>query len=154
MKRILIAAIALSLASPVAAEEDYIVTPDMIGSITMFIDDQAIDGCWTNSSKSLEYLRTRLSSVGFTIKEGIADWDEIEAVVEVRSKRLDGECFGSVYVAFRAFGEHDNGLFYSTTYAEYQHDFAGYDNANDITFKTVDKFMDIDITGVSPDPHP
>ena len=69
-----------------------------LNAIHITIDDQALQGCWTNLRESKEYAAGKIETLGVTVEE---NWDDAEFIlaISVQAQRLKtGQCFGHVHV--------------------------------------------------------
>jgi hypothetical protein len=89
---LLIASMTASYANKIAPQ----FTPNNIMSVAVVINDNAIDGCWTNLGEVKRYAEDKLELSGFTVKK-IGDEDiHYLMTITVNSMRQVFPCYGSV----------------------------------------------------------
>ncbi|SEQ86505.1 hypothetical protein SAMN05428995_1121 [Loktanella sp. DSM 29012] len=73
------------------------VEPVNFDPIRVIVDDNAIDGCWTNLGESQIYSEDKLKNLGYEISDENSQWT---FMIFVSAKRLNnGQCYGSVDIS-------------------------------------------------------
>ena len=115
-----------------------------MSQITVIIDDNAIDGCWTNIGEVKRYAEDKLELAGFKVlkekyERAVDDSHYIFNVV-VNSKTGAVTCFGDMQFSIFKFIQNNNmlGMF---LVGFYSNNFTGAENANQYTLKLMGDFM-------------
>lgn len=78
------------------------IEPDAFSSISVRLNDQSSNGCWTNLIETKLYLEDYLKLRGFAVVEDVADRpnNPENSIVDLRvfSKRTQGGCYGIIYI--------------------------------------------------------
>ena len=118
--------------------------PANVSQITVIINDQANDGCWTNIGEVKRYAEDKLELVGFKVLrdkyEGSVDDRHFVFNVLVNSKRDAVTCFGDIQFSIVKYIQNTNmgGMF---LVGQYGSNFTGSDNANQYTLELMGDFM-------------
>ena len=144
LKHIVYTASLLMLATQASAFVSKGFIPANVSQITVIINDQANDGCWTNIGEVKRYVEDKLELVGFKVSrekfEGYENDKHFILSVMVNAKRTTGKCFGDVEFEIIRYIKNNNmgGMF---LVGQYGSNFKGGENANQYTLKLTGEFM-------------
>lgn len=144
MKKLFITIMFVLLGSQASAWVSKGFVPANVSQITVNIDDQASDGCWTNLGEVKRYAEDKLELVGFMVSrnkfEGFVDDREYILNVMVNAKRGAVKCFGHIQFSIVKYIHNNNmdGIF---AVGEYGSNFTGSDNTNQNTLRLMGDFM-------------
>jgi hypothetical protein len=78
-------------------------SPDTVPTISVTIDDNASEGCWTNIGEAKAYSEDKLKLLGYNVIPKHMDY---YLVLEVHAKRTsNGGCYGDVSTAIVTYGK-------------------------------------------------
>ena len=118
--------------------------PANVSLITVTIDDQAKDGCWTNIGEVKRYTEDKLELVDFKVSREkfntYKDKNHYLLGVKVISNRNGVKCYGVIETTiFRgSWNNNIGGLIYV---GKHGGTFSGHDNANQLALDYVGEFM-------------
>lgn len=144
LKHIVYAASLLMFATQASAFVIKGFIPANVSQITVIIDDNATDGCWTNIGEVKRYAEDKLELAGFKVlrekyERAVDDRHYIFNVV-VNSKRGAVTCFGDMQFSIFKFIQNNNmlGMFLVGFYSQ---NFTGAENANQASLRLMGNFM-------------
>jgi hypothetical protein len=118
--------------------------PSNVSLITVVIEDNANDGCWTNIGEVKRYTEDKLELAGFKVSrekfESYEDEKHYLLGVTVTSSRNGAKCYGGIqlYMFTGSWANNVGGLLYV---GKQGGTFTQYDNANQLALRYVSKFM-------------
>jgi hypothetical protein len=144
MKKLLLTASLLMFSTQASAWVSKQFIPSNVSLITVNIDDQANDGCWTNIGEVKRYTEDKLELAGFKVSrekfESYEDEKHYLLAVTVNSSRNGSKCYGSIqlYIFKGTWVNNVGGLLYV---GELGGTFTQHDNVNQLALNYVGKFM-------------
>jgi hypothetical protein len=144
MKKLLIILLLTFFSTQASAWVSKGFVPANVSLITVNIDDQANDGCWTNIGEVKRYAEDKLELAGLKVSrdrfENYEDNKHFILNVLVTVNRLNGTCYGDINLnLFKGTWVNNiGGLFYAGKYGA---NFTGYENVNQYTLELIGVFM-------------
>ena len=144
MKKLLIILLLTFFSTQASAWVSKGFVPANVSLITVNIDDQANDGCWTNISEVKRYTEDKLELEGFNVSrdkfDGYKERNHYIVTVVINAQRNAGLCFGSIKLDItKALRTHKIlGMFSLGSTGSI---FSGQENINRSVLGQVDKFI-------------
>ena len=118
--------------------------PANVSLITVTIDDQAKDGCWTNIGEVKRYTEDKLELVDFKVSREkfntYKDKNHYLLGVKVNANRNGGKCYGVIDLTiFR--GAWSNNIAGLIFVGKHGGTFSGHDNANQLALNYINFFI-------------
>lgn len=144
MKKIFLIVSLLIFATQASAWVSKQFIPESVSLITVTVDDQAKDGCWTNIGEVKRYAEDKLELAGFVISrkkfEGYQDRKHYLLGVSIMSRRNGGKCYGLIRLSIFK-NSWDNNVGGLLHVGELGGIFSGHDNANQLALRYVNNFI-------------
>jgi len=103
MKKLLLTASLLMLATQASAWVSKDFVPNKLGEIRVTINDNAQDGCWTNIGEVKRYAKDKLELLGYDVSNDLSftylNQNDFDFFVNVLSARNQGTCYGVINLA-------------------------------------------------------
>ena len=144
MKKLLLTASLLMLATEVSAWVTKDFVPANVSKINVGISDSASDGCWTNIGEVKRYAEDKLELAGFNVtREKFEKYDDTKhfyVIINITSERAANSCYGSIstYIMKMVY---DNNVYAKFVAGEAEGIFSGHKNVNQHALKFVGNFM-------------
>ena len=145
MKKLLLTASLLMLATQASAWVSKGFIPANVSLVSVDIKDQASNGCWTNIGEVKRYAEDKLELAGFKVSREKFQWYENDRhyilSIMVNSSRNVSTCFGNIEFGLAKFIKSNNmeGMY---LVGQYGSNFTGTENANQYTLKLMGGFME------------
>jgi len=144
IKRLLVFILFVLIGSQASAWVSKEFIPSNVSLITVTVDDEANDGCWTNIGEVKRYTEDKLELVGFKVSREkfntYKDKNHYLLGVKVISNRNGGKCYGVIETTIFRGSWYNNigGLIYV---GKHGGTFSGHDNANQLTLNYISFFI-------------